>query len=62
MISIQELDSVPLSEATPDAVARKLGPKPKSHSYPDWRLCRRHGLWFLFDCVRCSGTVMMYGE
>ena len=57
MISPPELDSLPISEAPPDAVARKAGPKPKSSSYPDWSLCRRHGLWFLFHCPRCEGDI-----
>jgi hypothetical protein len=54
-ISVQELDSVRLSEAPSDAVTRKLGPKPTSANYPDWKHCGKHGLWFIFDCVLCSG-------
>jgi len=61
MISIQELDSLPFSEASPDAIARKLNPRPKSANYPDWKLCGKHGIWFLFQCARCSGDLMPYG-
>jgi len=40
---LQELDSRPLSEASSEALARKTKPKKKPMSYPDWKLCGRHG-------------------
>jgi len=60
MISVQELDSLPFSEASAEAVARKLNPKPRSANYPDWKLCGRHGIWFCFQCVRCSGDLIHF--
>jgi hypothetical protein len=58
MISLQELDSLPFSEASPEALAKRPKPRSKFVSYPDWKLCRRHGLWFCFQCPRCSGSMI----
>jgi hypothetical protein len=41
-------------------LARRIKPKKKPVSYPDWKLCGRHGIWFCFQCERCSGTLMRY--
>lgn len=61
MISMQELDSVLLSEASREALARKLNPKPKLATYPDWEYCGKHGMWFCFRCARCSGDLVYFG-
>jgi len=62
MISVQELDSLPLSEAPPDSVSTKLKPKREAASLPDWKYCKEHEMWFLFECLRCNGELIHYGE
>jgi hypothetical protein len=54
------LDSVPLSEAPPEALARRLNPNTEPlqpERLPDLARCSKHGLWFVFRCARCSGLL-----